>query len=94
MMVSFKPFLSPKASFSWTEELHDTFIRSKEEIIKAIEQGVCLSDPRKKHLPIRTGQRLELGIGFIRSIFRVNHRLLIVVLQDGKLHLPVLDFYD
>ena len=45
LMKPFKPFLSPKTPFLWTEELEHAFEQSKIELIKAIEHGVRIFDP-------------------------------------------------
>ena len=48
MVIPFKPLLRPKAPFSWTEELDDASTCPKEEIIKVIEQGVRIFNPKCK----------------------------------------------
>ena len=44
----FRPFLSPKHKFEWTDELDLAFEAGKESIIKAIQNGIEIFDP---HLP-------------------------------------------
>ena len=48
LMKPFKPFLSPKTPFLWTEELEHAFEQSKIELIKAIEHCVRIFDPLRK----------------------------------------------
>jgi hypothetical protein len=47
MMVPFRPFLSPKVRFEWTQQLDDAFHRSKDAIIEAIRHGVEIFDISK-----------------------------------------------
>lgn len=47
-MLPFKPLLSPKTPFKWTEELQEAFENSKVQIVKAIEEGVRIFDPQRK----------------------------------------------
>ena len=47
MMRPFRPFLSPKTPFVWTDELQECFEDSKADIIKAIKHGVTIYDPKK-----------------------------------------------
>ena len=47
IMEPFKPLLSPKTPFVWTEELDHAFQQSKEELIRAIEEGVQIFDPKR-----------------------------------------------
>ena len=42
----FRPFLSPKVKFEWTPALQTAFEAGKVEIVKAIELGVEIFDPR------------------------------------------------
>ena len=46
-MELFRPFLSPKYKFFWTDVLEQAFQNSKESIIKAIEKGVEIFDTKK-----------------------------------------------
>lgn len=48
IMLPFKPLLSPKTPFRWTDELDSAFNKSKVEIVKAIEEGVRIFDPIRK----------------------------------------------
>ena len=48
IMTPFKPFLSPKNPFEWTKELDEAFLKSKEEIIEAIQEGVMIFDPTRR----------------------------------------------
>ena len=41
----FRKFLSPKVKFEWTKSLEDAFNAGKNEIIRAIEDGVEIFDP-------------------------------------------------
>ena len=45
LMAPFKPFLSPKVRFQWTEELEVAFIQAKKEIVAAIKEGVEIFEP-------------------------------------------------
>lgn len=47
-MAPFRPFLSPKNTFLWSEELDEAFKRSKEAIVLAIIKGVEIFDLTKK----------------------------------------------
>ena len=47
MLAPFKPFLSPKTKFQWTNELNDAFNSSNSEIIQAIKEGVEIFDPNR-----------------------------------------------
>ena len=47
-MEPFKPLLSPKTPFTWTDELESAFQRSKDELIDAIKHGVHIFDPNRK----------------------------------------------
>ena len=47
-MLPFKPLLSPKTPFKWTEELESSFNKSKIELIKSIKEGVRIFDPTRK----------------------------------------------
>ena len=44
-MAPFKPFLSPKCTFVWTDELAQAFTASKEHIVTMIQHGVRIFDP-------------------------------------------------
>ena len=46
-MEPFKPFLSPKYRFFWSDVLEKAFLESKEHIIKAIHEGVEIFDKEK-----------------------------------------------
>ena len=46
-MKLFKPFLSPRYKFFWTEVLDKAFIESKKHIIDAIKEGVEIFDTNK-----------------------------------------------
>lgn len=48
VMKPFKPFLSPKQKFFWSEELELAFTRSKELILSAIREGVEIFDLSKR----------------------------------------------
>jgi hypothetical protein len=47
MMAPFKPFLSPRTRFQWTDELEELFIRAKKEIVEAIKEGVEIFEPER-----------------------------------------------
>ena len=44
LLAPFKPFLSPKHKFEWSDELNEAFERSKHAIVDAIRQGVEIFD--------------------------------------------------
>ena len=48
MMSPFKPFLSPKCKFTWTQELEDAFQNSKKAIVDAIRKGVEIFDVARR----------------------------------------------
>ncbi len=47
IMAPFRPLLSPKSKFEWSESLEDAFQKSKDAIIEAISQGVEIYDPNR-----------------------------------------------
>ena len=47
LMAPFKPLLSPKTKFVWTDELENAFVKSKAAIIDAIIEGVEIFDPNR-----------------------------------------------
>ena len=47
MMLPFRNLLKPSTDFLWTQELQESFEKSKEEIVKAVENGVKIYDPSK-----------------------------------------------
>ena len=47
LMAPFKPFLSPRTRFQWTEELEELFIKAKKEIVEAIKEGVEIFEPER-----------------------------------------------
>ena len=60
-MKPFKPFLSPKTHFLWTEELEHAFEQSKIELIKAIEHSVRIFDPLRKTCLTRDWSKTGIG---------------------------------
>ena len=48
VMAPFRPFLSPKVQFQWSNELEESFKTSKAEIVNAIKKGVEIFDLAKK----------------------------------------------
>lgn len=48
IMAPFKALLSPKTPFCWTDELDDSFTRSKTELMDAIKNGVQIFDPTRR----------------------------------------------
>jgi hypothetical protein len=46
-MARFKPFLSPRCKFSWSNELEEAFQLSKKSIVLSIREGVEIFDPHK-----------------------------------------------
>ena len=47
VMLPFRNLLKPSTDFLWTQELQDSFDKSKSEIVKAVENGVKIYDPSK-----------------------------------------------
>ena len=47
-MEPFKPLLSPKTPFIWTQQLEDAFQKSKIELVNAIQESVRIFDPNRK----------------------------------------------
>ena len=47
IMLPFRELLKPSTDFKWTDELQEAFEKSKEEIIKAVEDGVKTFDMSK-----------------------------------------------
>ena len=47
IMAPFKPLLSPKSKFTWSDELESAFQSSKEIIIEAIKKGVEIFDMQR-----------------------------------------------
>ena len=48
MLAPFKPFLSPKRKFQWSDELDRAFIDSKTAITDPIRHGVEIFDPNRR----------------------------------------------
>ena len=44
LLAPFRPFLSPKQKFEWSDELNKTFANSKTAIVNAIQRGVEIFD--------------------------------------------------
>ena len=47
VMLPFRTLLKPTSEFLWTQELQDNFDKSKNKIVKAVENGVKIYDPNK-----------------------------------------------
>jgi len=47
-MAPFKPLLSPKTKFVWTDDLEVAFKKSKKAVIDAIRNGVEIFDPKRR----------------------------------------------
>ena len=62
MMAPFKPLLSPKTTFCWSEELEEAFQNSKRELIEAIKNGVQIFDASRK--TCLTPDWSKKGIGY------------------------------
>ena len=62
LMASFKPFLSPKRKFEWTDELNRAFVASKSAIVDSIRHGVEIFDP-SRHTCLRPDWSNK-GIGY------------------------------
>ena len=65
MMTPFKPFLSPKKKFEWSDELDRVFEASKIEIVNAIKSGVEIYDPSK--LTCLRPDWSQQGVGYFLS---------------------------
>ena len=63
MMEPFKPFLSPRTRFEWTEEMEHLFKQSKVEIVNAIKEGVQIFNPERTTL--LSPDWSKIGIGYI-----------------------------
>ena len=61
-MAPFKPLLSPKTKFFWSEELEQAFQSSKLKLIEAIQDGVQIFDPKRK--TCLTPDWSKKGIGY------------------------------
>ena len=48
IMEPFKPLLSPKTKFQWSEKLDEAFERSKSAILDAIKKGVQIFEPNRR----------------------------------------------
>ena len=59
----FRLFLSPKVNFEWTTVLQMAFEAGKLEIVKAIEKGVEIFNPRL-HMCLRTDWS-KAGMGYL-----------------------------
>jgi len=64
-MAPFKPLLSPKQKFVWTEELDQAFRQSKQIIVDAIIEGVTIFDLNRQTC-LRPDWS-KIGIGFFLS---------------------------
>ena len=62
IILPFKPLLSPKTPFKWSDELQDAFEQSKFAIVEAIKQGVQIFDP--KHKTCLSPDWSKTGIGY------------------------------
>ena len=62
IMAPFKPLLSPKTPFYWDDILENAFQASKVEVIKAIEHGVQILDPKRR--TCFSPNWSKLGIGY------------------------------
>ena len=47
VMLPFRTLLKPSTEFLWTQDLQNSFDKSKVEIVKAVENGVKIYDPSK-----------------------------------------------
>ena len=62
LMEPFRPFLSPKVEFVWTDELNQLFELSKVKIVDAIQEGVRIFDLGK--MTALSTDYSKTGIGF------------------------------
>lgn len=65
LMAPFKPFLSPRTKFDWSDELETAFQKSKLAIVEAIREGVEIFDPSKLTC-LRTDYS-DIGLGYFLS---------------------------
>ena len=63
LMNPFRLLLKPSTEFAWSQELQDSFEKSKEEIVKAVENGVKIYDPEKATALCTDWSKT--GIGFV-----------------------------
>ena len=61
IVAPFKPFLSPKVRFKWTDELEDAFIKAKKEIVEAIREGVRIFEPGRRTVLSPDWSRTGIG---------------------------------
>ena len=47
VMLPFRTLLKPSTEILWTQDLQNSFDKSKVEIVKAVENGVKIYDPSK-----------------------------------------------
>ena len=63
LMLPFRNLLKPSVDFLWTQDLQNSFERSKEVIVKAVENGVRIYDPTKTTALCTDWSKT--GIGFL-----------------------------
>ena len=63
VMLPFRNLLKPSTEFVWTQELQNSFERSKDVIVKAVEDGVRIYDPAKTTALCTDWSKT--GIGFL-----------------------------
>ena len=74
-MAPFRDFLSPKHKFTWTENLNQAFIESKEMIIDAIRSGVQIFDLEKLTCLRPDWSKQGLGYFLMQKHCNCNSRL-------------------
>ena len=62
IMAPFRPLLRPKVQFYWDDSMEKAFLQSKTELIRAIENGVRIFDP--KRLTCLNTDWSKTGIGY------------------------------
>ena len=63
IMLPFRSLLKPTTPLVWTQDLQNSFDQSKRQIVKAVEEGVKIYDPRKSTALCTDWSKT--GIGFV-----------------------------
>ena len=67
IMAPFRPLLSSKATFFWSDELQDAFDKSKEMIVEAIRHGVEIFELNRPTKLQTDWSKTTPGIGYYLS---------------------------
>ena len=81
IMLPFRNLLKPSVEFVWTQELQDSFEKSKEKIIRAVENGVRIYDPAKTTALCTDWSKTGIGFMLLQSAL-TSHKF--VVRQAGR----------